>query len=64
MLHILNRELTCLKTTINQKQKQLRKQTRNQKTRIVVKEHFTEQGKTIDELMTEVIINKVKQKSD
>ena len=31
------------------------------KTRIIVKEHFSEQGKTIDELWTDVLLEKAKQ---
>lgn len=31
------------------------------KTRIIVKEHFSEQGKTIEELWTDVLMDKAKQ---
>lgn len=31
------------------------------KTRIIVKEHFSQQGKTMDELLTDVLMEKAKQ---
>ena len=31
------------------------------KTRIIIKEHFSEQGKTIDELWTDVLLEKANQ---
>lgn len=34
---------------------------KNKKTHIIVKEHFSQHGKTIEELLTDVVLEKVKQ---
>lgn len=48
-----------IKTSQNKKKKQPIGNRR--KTKIIVKEHFSEKGKTIEELLTDVMLEKVKQ---
>lgn len=46
---------------ISQNKKKKQPTGNRRKTKIVVKEHFSEKGKTIEELLTDIMIEKVKQ---
>lgn len=55
---IQNKNVSSSNESTGKKEKSKRKMTR-----IVVTEHFSENGKTIEELMTDVILNKVKKQA-